>query len=225
MNNKKKNILVWIFTWAALLLVVLYSPIGSPDLYSSSDYYAGVPNANLSGSNIGSSPNFDGSGSDYNELNVPDYSSAESSSKSSAGYSYTAPASGNTSSGAAASYSTSESQSYQNSKDGSSGSTGGGGSTFISNNGSSGGSDASSAVSMSSGGITTLSANLSMNSATKAPKSPGAQYNPNGVNDGGQHPGSNPDQGTRAPISDGWVFLLLLAAGYGIIKKRFFATE
>ena len=222
MNNKKKNILVWIFTWAALLLVVLYSPIGSPDLYSSSDYYAGIPNANLSGSNI-TSPGFNGSNGDYNELNVPDYSSAENSSKSSAGYSYTAPASGNASSGAAASYSTSESQSYLNSKEGSSsGTAGGGGSTFISNNGSRGGNDASSAVSMSSGGITTLSANLTTSTPSQITKTPGQGYQ---TGQGGQNPGGDPDPGTSIPVGDGWVFLLLLAVGYGIIKKRFFATE
>jgi len=214
-NNKKKNILVWIFTWAALLLVVLYSPIGSPDLYSSSDYYAGIPNADLSRSNIGSSPNFNESGSD-NAINVPDYSSAESSSKSSAGYGYTAPASGNTSSGSAASYSASEAQSYLNSKDGSSGSMGGGGNTFISNNGSKG-SDASSTVSMTSSGITTLSSDLTSTPSTK-------QSVPYAINQGGTDPGGDPT-GPPIPVGDGWVFLLLLAVGYGIIKKRFFATE
>ena len=214
MNNKKKNILVWIFTWAALLLVVLYSPIGSPDLYSSSDYYAGIPNANLSGSNT-TSPGFTESGGDYNELDVPDYSSAESSTKQPSGsYGYTTPSSDNTSSGAG-SYVASETQSYQNLKDGSSG-AGGGGSTFISNNGSGGGSDASSAVSMTSGGITTLSsAAVTTNSTLQA--APPSQTT-------GHHPPHDPTQ-PAIPVGDGWVFLLLLAVGYGIIKKRFFAIE
>ena len=215
MNNKKKNILVWIFTWAALLLVVLYSPIGSPDLYSSSDYYAGIPNANLSGSNT-TSPGFTESGGDYNELDVPDYSSAESSTKQPSGsYGYTTPSSDNTSSGAG-SYVASETQSYQNLKDGSSSGAGGGGSTFISNNGSGGGNDASSAVSMTNGGITTLSsAAVTTNSTLQA--APPSQTT-------GHHPPHDPTQ-PAIPVGDGWVFLLLLAVGYGIIKKRFFATE
>ena len=211
MNNKKKNILVWIFTWAVLLLVVLYSPIGSPDLYSSPDY-AGVPNANLSGSSIGNGANFSSESGSDNELDIPDYGADESSTKLSASYSYSAPASNNTTSGAVASYSTSGSQTYQNSKDGSSGSTGGGGSTFISNNGSGGGSDASSTVSMSNGGITTLSSNVTTNSTLQA--APPSQTT-------GQHPPHDPKH--PIPVGDGWVFLLLLAASYGIIKKRFFA--
>ena len=213
MNNKKKNILVWIFTWAVLLLVVLYSPIGSPDLYSSSDY-AGVPNANFSENSIGNGANFSSESGSDNDLDIPDYSDDESPTKPSVGYSYSAPASDNTSSGTAASYSTSGSQTYQNSKDGSSGSTGGGGSTFISNNGSSGGSDASSAVSMSNGGITTLSSNVTTNSTLQAaPPTQSAA--------GGHHPPHDPKN--PIPVGDGWVFLLLLAASYGIIKKRFFA--
>ena len=211
MNNKKKNILVWIFTWAALLLVVLYSPLGSPDLYSSSNYYVGVPNANLSGSSIGNGANFSSESGSDNDLDIPDYSDDESPTKPSASYNYSAPAS-NTSSGTAASYSTSGSQTYQNSKDGSSGSTGGGGSTFISNNGSGGGSDASSTVSMSNGGITTLSSNVTTNSTLQA--APPSQTT-------GQHPPHDPKH--PIPVGDGWVFLLLLAASYGIIKKRFFA--
>ena len=213
MNNKKKNILVWIFTWAVLLLVVLYSPIGSPDLYSSSDYYVGVPNANLNGNSIGNGTNFSSESGTDNELDIPDYGADESSTKLSASYSYSAPASNNTTSGAVASYSTSGSQTYQNSKDGSSGSTGGGGSTFISNNGSSSGSDASSAVSMSNGGITTLSSNVTTNSTLQA--APPSQTT-------GQHPDHDPKHHS-IPVGDGWVILLLMAASYGIIKKRFFA--
>jgi len=217
-NNKKKNILVWIFTWAALLLVVLYSPIGSPDLYSSSDYYTGVvPNANFSGSNIGSSPNFSESGSS-NEINVPDYSSTESPSKLSTNYSSAASSSGNTSMGTA-SYSVSQSESYQNTQN-PQGATGGGGSTFISNNNSSSkGSDASSAVTMTSGGVTTLSTDITTTSTT--PKE-NALSGTTGTGNSGTDPGGDPT-GPPIPVGDGWVFLLLLAASYGIIRKRFFA--
>ncbi|ADQ80311.1 hypothetical protein Palpr_2175 [Paludibacter propionicigenes WB4] len=216
MNNKKKNILVWIFTWAALLLVVLYSPIGSPDLYSSSDY-AGVPNANFNESSIGNGANFSSESGSDNDLDIPDYSNDESVNKPSSSYNYTSPASNNTS-GAVASYSISGSQTYQNSKDGSSVGTGGGGSTFISNNDSRG-SDASSAVSMNNGGITTLSSNLTTSAPNKITKSAGQGYS---TNDGGQNPGGDPT-GPPIPVGDGWVFLLLLAASYGIIKKRIFA--
>lgn len=69
--------------------MVLYSPIGSPDLYSSSDYYAGVPNANLSESSIGNGANFSSESGSDNELDIPDYSIDESSNKPSASYNYT----------------------------------------------------------------------------------------------------------------------------------------
>ena len=155
------------------------------------------------------------SGNDYGELNVPDYNSEESSSKLSSGdYSY-ATTSNDYSTSNVTSYSGSESQSYQNLKNGSSGSNMGG--VFISNSGS-GGSSASSAVTMNNGGITTLSASLTMSSASKI-KNPGDPYAPN---QGGQNPGGDPDQDTRIPVSDGWGFLLFLAASYGIIKKKFF---
>ena len=38
MTKKRKRILTWILVWAGMLIVVLYSPVGSPDLYSSQNY-------------------------------------------------------------------------------------------------------------------------------------------------------------------------------------------
>jgi hypothetical protein len=39
-NRKQKRILVWLLTWAGLLVAVLYSPVGSPDLYAPTNYYS-----------------------------------------------------------------------------------------------------------------------------------------------------------------------------------------
>ena len=39
MDKRQKNILVWVLTWAGLLLAVLYSPFGSPDLYGPKRFY------------------------------------------------------------------------------------------------------------------------------------------------------------------------------------------
>jgi hypothetical protein len=39
-DRKKKGIVVWMLTWASLLLAVLYSPFGSPDLYSPKKYFS-----------------------------------------------------------------------------------------------------------------------------------------------------------------------------------------
>jgi len=38
-QKKNEKILFWILSWAALLVAVLYSPMGSPELYSSTEYY------------------------------------------------------------------------------------------------------------------------------------------------------------------------------------------
>lgn len=39
MDKRQKNILIWVLTWASLLLLVLYSPFGSPDLYNNQRFY------------------------------------------------------------------------------------------------------------------------------------------------------------------------------------------
>lgn len=220
MSDRQKNILVWVLTWAGLLLAVLYSPIGSPELYTSFDYHVTNQNVNFNGGYIenGQNVNFE-SGNNYNELNVPDYNSAENSSKLSSGnYNYAANSNYNIYANGT-SYASSESQSYQNMKNGLSGSNISGGSVFISNNSSSHGNSASSAMTMNNGGITTLSApttNLASNT-----KKAGDPYTPN---QGGQNPGGDPDPQTRIPVPDGCAFLLLVAASYGIIKKKFFTV-
>ncbi len=222
MSDRQKNILVWVLTWAGLLLAVLYSPIGSPELYTSFDYNFTNQNVNFNGGHIENAQNVNfESGNNYNELNVPDYNSAGNSSKLSSGnYNYATNSNYNTSA-TGTSYASSESQSYQNMKNGLLGSTMSGGNTFISNNSSSRGIAASSAVTMNNAGITTLSASTTtLASNTKAA---GVQYDPN-KKDGGQNPGGDPDPQTRIPVPDGWVFLLLLAGSYGIIKKKFFTA-
>jgi hypothetical protein len=214
-TKKRKSILVWIFTWAGLLVALLYSPVGSPDLYKSSTYFVGNQNTNLNGSNIENSPdiNFD-SGNDYSELNLPEGDSENSAKLSSGNYNYAITASNDHDISSAASYSASQSQSYQNLKNGSSGSMGAGGS-FISGNGGNGGAS-SSAIAMNNGGITTLSADLTAISTKR-----GVSY---AGNQGGTDPGGDPDQKTRIPVSDGWLFLLVLATSYGFIKKKFFTA-
>lgn len=191
----------------------MYSPLGSPDLYKSSGNY--VPNQSASFSGVVENDqniSFDSNNDNGELIIVPDNSSDGSSSKLSYGnYSYATSTNATTSS-SAASYASSESQSYQNLKNGSSGGSAGGG-NFASNGGSGGA--AGSSVAMTGGGITTLSA-LTMISSDKS-----NQYNPSS---GGQNPGGDPDASTRIPVPDGWGFLLLLAASYAVIKKKFFTS-
>lgn len=52
MDKRQKNILIWVLTWAGLLLLVLYSPIGSPDIYTSKQYFAPTHGVSFKGRSI-----------------------------------------------------------------------------------------------------------------------------------------------------------------------------
>ena len=207
MQNKQKNILIWIVTWAALLVGVLYSPIGSPDLYTNQNFYVVNRGVTFQGGKIENAPNSSfGNGDDNHELNVPDYSSSE---LKTSNYAVGNSASAKTPSGGT-SYGI-QSQNFLN-KNSSSGGMGDGGATFITSRSSRNNAGISS-VTMTNG-ITTLSTNLSTtNTSTK--------YSTGASISGGTDPGGDPT-GPPIPVPDGWGFLLLLAASYGIIKKKFF---
>ena len=51
-DKSQKNILVWVLTWAGLLLAVLYSPLGSPDLYRPKQFYIANQGVNFNGGAI-----------------------------------------------------------------------------------------------------------------------------------------------------------------------------
>ncbi len=46
MEKRRQNIIIWIIAWASLLLLVLYSPIGSPDLYNKDVKYSNTRGGN-----------------------------------------------------------------------------------------------------------------------------------------------------------------------------------
>lgn len=50
MNKHDNTLLIWVLSWAAVLLALLYSPLGSPDLYSKRKYYE--PNQGVNFNNI-----------------------------------------------------------------------------------------------------------------------------------------------------------------------------
>lgn len=49
MKGNRNKILIWILTWAVLFLVVIYSPIGSPELYRTDSYTTINQGVNFSG--------------------------------------------------------------------------------------------------------------------------------------------------------------------------------
>ena len=197
----------WILVWAGLLIVVLYSPVGSPDLYTSPNYYAGnqsvmfkdgvIPNA----SKIKSSQEYND-----NVPDLPDISESLHSNYAAGNYS-SAPVS----SSQGYSYDGGQTQSYQNMN--SSGGGGGGGSFVVS--GRSRSSAASSGFSMTSG-ITTLSVTSNINAST--PKQSVTNYT---TDTGGTDPGGDPT-GDPIPVGDGGGILVLLGLFYAAFKKRLF---
>jgi len=49
MKNNHKAILVWLLSWAVLIIIVIYSPIGSPELYIQNNYVIYNQGVNFSG--------------------------------------------------------------------------------------------------------------------------------------------------------------------------------
>lgn len=189
-------------------MAVLYSPIGSPDLYKSTNYYAVNQGVIFKGGQIENAPNSSfGTSDDDNELNIPDYSTEQKA------YSYSVSNYNSSSTTTTSSYSVSQQSLTQSTTSGTGSSDGGG--TFISNNSRGSKSAGTYSVGMKNG-ITTISSNLNMDNTTKQ----GASQ---GVNDGGTDPGGDPTD-PAIPVPDGWGFLLLLAAGYGL-KKNFFTQR
>ena len=212
MSKKQKNIMVWIIVWAGLLVAVLYSPIGSPDLYSSQNYY--VDNRTISTGNtvIQNAPksNSETENTD-NGLDIPDISSMSRPT-------YTVSNNQSANSGSHGSSYGVQSQSYQN--DNASGATGQSqeGSSFISSGKSSSRNNAGSSAIVMTNGITTLSLTNDLSSiSTKQSTAP----TPYRGGSGGTDPGGDPTA-PPIPVGDGWGLLVMFGLCYVAFKKRFF---
>jgi len=56
MNKGSNTVLIWILIWASLLVAMLYSPIGSPDLYYKKNYYLADQGVNFNRIKIKNEP-------------------------------------------------------------------------------------------------------------------------------------------------------------------------
>ena len=187
--------------------MVLYSPIGSPDYYSSTEnYYVTNRPVTLSGGTTLNAPKVNSSeANNSGELIIPNVSLTSKTNAGGGRYS-----SGNASSGGS-SYGNMSSPSYQNSNAGSGGMSGGG--SLIASSGSRS-SSGSSEIAMTNG-ITTMS--LTSKVINTAPKqNAGLQT----LGDkGGTDPGGDPN-GDPIPVGDGWGMLILFGTLYLIIKMK-----
>ena len=189
--------------------MVLYSPIGSPDYYSSTEnYYVTNRPVTLSGGTTLNAPKVNSSeANNSGELIIPDVRLTSKTNFGGGRYS-----SGNASSGGS-SYGNMSSPSYQNSNAGSGGMSGG--VSLIISSGSR--SSASSSELTMINGITTRS--LTSKVINTAPKqNTGLQTL---GDEGGTDPGGDPT-GDPIPVGDGWGMLILFGVIYLILKRKFY---
>ena len=187
--------------------MVLYSPIGSPDYYSSTgNYYVVNQPVTLSGGTTLNAPKANSSeAGTSDELIIPDVSLTPKTNTGGGRYS-----SGSSSTGGS-SYGNMSSPSYQNSNSGSRGMSGGG--SLIASGGSRR-SEGTSEIAMSNG-ITTMSLTSTV-SNTSPKQNAGESILGDG---GGTDPGPDPT-GDTIPVGEGWGFLIFCGISYVIYKMR-----
>ena len=203
MDKRKNKIILWFLTWAGLLLIVIYSPIGSPDLYKHQIYYNQNQGVNFSGA-IENAPRVGNiSTNENNDISIPTYTAPR---KNYSTYSVDAPKKNNSSAASTVGSASGKTVSKQNNTTGNGGSFGG--SSFSSSR-----KKADNNVSQQIG-VNTFSTDLSLNGDSTTRQS--VDYTPGS---GATDPGEDPE-GPPIPVGDGYWFLMLLAVGYLVWKKN-----
>ena len=192
--------------WAGLLVAVLYSPVGSPDLYVPVSYSDSNQGIDIAGVEFNNKPSITNSSSG-NGGSMPstpsDFGSRTSGSSSSFG------------GGSMPSNSTSGAfvgSSGMSTSKGANGGMGGGAMSGLSS-GSSKKTEGSNTS--SGGGIMSMSSNQSMLENNSVTTRQAVGYS---GGTGGTDPGDDPS-GAPIPVGDGWIFLLILLSVYTIYKK------
>jgi len=199
--------MIWIILWAGLLIVVLYSPVGSPGLYSSQNYFVVNQLVTVNKGTILNSPKAKyASETNSNVLAIPDITSELNSTHSKGSYQ------SGKSSFVVSSYGSTQTPSYQNNNVGSGGINGGG--SFIASGGSRSSSAGSSGITMTNG-IAAISTTSVLSNTTK--QSTTSEDTP--ITLGNTGPGDDPT-GDTIPVGDGWGILFIFGAVYILIKKK-----
>jgi len=197
--------MVWLIVWAGLLIVVLYSPIGSPDLYTPTNYYFINQTIPAEKGTILHAPKKKfKSDNNSNEAELPDISQPLGRNYAVGNY----PSANNRSQGT---FSAVQTQAYQNNSSSGSGNGDIGVTSFLTS-GNTHRSNGTSGVTMTTG-MTTLSltTNLNNNGLTKE------SVNTYAPGSGGTDPGGDP-QGDPIPIGDGWGIFIFMGVLYSFIK-------
>ncbi len=217
MISKKNKIFIWLLTWAGLLLVVLYSPLSSPDLYQSNPTFAINQGVSFSNSKTISVPtSHQNSSGESQDMGLPDYSNSNSYSYSSGGSNYSA-----------------------NGVQSGINSTGSSGSNILHVNQQETGASTMGAVNFAAGftthssgtnsvgdngistanGFTSSQFNLVITNNTTTTRQAASASKPPYTD-----PGGDP-KGDPIPVPDGWGFLLSLSVVYLLIKKYWFSPK
>ncbi len=221
MDKRQKNILVWVLTWAGLLLAVLYSPFGSPELYGPKKFSIANQGVAFNGLTIAT---YSGKIDNTNKINVKNNSKKFSS----GGYSGTSENSildNNINLGSkrvilnnSLSFSSPVSNNFASpitnfaQKESNNSNAGGGiGGDLYSYSGKNSKSKGNNNQSPELISLTSDLSLLSNNNTTKLTATSAL--------DGTTDPGGDPT-GDPIPVGDGWILLLCLAASYGIWKFK-----
>ena len=198
--------MMWLLSWAVLALVIVYSPIGSPDLYTQNQYIVYNQGVNFNGG-IANAPKSHSYGEQYElpDVGLPTYTPAPKT------YTVNSAVSSSSINNNSSSYSVA---SQENIRTTVSGSNGGGGVTGIATFGS-GRSSQNNSIDQNTGvSSLTLSSDLTGLQSPTVTTRQGASQSALG----GTDPGGDPT-GPAIPVGDGY-WILMLMAGIYILKIR-----
>ena len=206
MNKRQKNIVTWIVVWAGLLIVVLYSPVGSPGLYSSQNYYAINQSVPVKSGGVMNSLKRTSSSEDAVEgPDIPDISAQHGSNYTTGDYQ-----TANSTSQVSSYYI--DNKSIQNTN---SASTGGAGVSIIAGGGSRS-SNGTSGITMANDLASITSTDISTTNTGSKQRAPSSTQSTSGGTDPGGDPTDPP-----IPVGDGWGALLLFGGIYALLKRKF----
>lgn len=207
-DKKRKNTLVWALAWAGLLVAVLYSPVGSPGLYvSTNNYVVSSRGGAIAGAKISDVPTLKGNlKSNSGAIGGQDYGAGVGTQN---GYSVNGNAFDSRSNSGNLSGFAYGSANNQNAREKTSGIGGGSLMVFTTAKGQ----NSNNSTIAQNTGVISMSTDMSMfDDYSTNKQSVGA------AGDGGTDPGGDPT-GPVIPVGDGWIILMVLVSAYTVWKK------
>ena len=198
--------MTWTIIWAGLLIVVLYSPVGSPELYTTPNFYTEIHNVAVKSGETHNSPKINSpSGTTSDDMDIPDMNLSTKPTYSVLNYQSSNISTQGTSSGNL------QTLSYQ-SNNSTDGNTKVSGTTILANRSSV--KSLGSSGTIMTNGIATLSTTSDLSNTTSR-QSVNADAIP-----GATDPGADPI-GDPIPVGDGWGLLIFFGIFYSVFKSKY----